>query len=327
MSEGSEAFRKIEEKLRELKFSVNSDVVQSIYEMAVKEDCEAEDPSKLIEKLVEDGTLMRLQLNSKEGDKKGLNEEWRASRRSGVYSERVTPETFQLKYYPKDEKTMRFLSDILVGDIPFGFMNPEQKIRLIESMELIEIKCGTFVMHEEDVGSQMYIVDSGEFEVTRGGSLLRRLSRGSLFGEIALLHNIPRTATVKAVTDGKVWVAEQTSFSGIRMMDRILNKRIVLEGLKEHKVFPSFREEDYEGILSSLSFVYYKKGSKVEVKDSEFLMSLFEGEIDDGKTRRIKAKEIISKGFTAVSAIQGAHISRESQRYGVHVNGGRRRDL
>ncbi|AFN83508.1 cAMP-dependent protein kinase-like protein [Encephalitozoon romaleae SJ-2008] len=216
MSRDNEAFKKIEDKLKELKFSVNEDVVQSIYEMASKEDGEG-DPGKLIEMLVEDGTLMRLQLNSKESDKKRLNEEWRASRRSGVYSERVTPETFQLRYYPKNEETMKFLSDILVGDIPFGFLNPDQKIRLIESMELIEIKCGTFVMHEEDVGSQMYIVESGEFEVTRGGCFLRKLSRGSFFGEIALLHNIPRTATVKAISDGKVWVVEQTSFSGIRM--------------------------------------------------------------------------------------------------------------
>ncbi|AFN83509.1 cAMP-dependent protein kinase-like protein [Encephalitozoon romaleae SJ-2008] len=104
-------------------------------------------------------------------------------------------------------------------------------------------------------------------------------------------------------------------------MDRILNKKIILEGLKENKIFPFFKDEDYERILNSLSFVYYKKGSKVWVKDSEFLMSLFEGEIDDGEARRIKAKEVIRKGFTALSAIQGAHIPRECQGYGSHDSG------
>ncbi|CAD26399.1 cAMP-DEPENDENT PROTEIN KINASE TYPE 1 REGULATORY CHAIN [Encephalitozoon cuniculi GB-M1] len=302
---------RIEDKLRELKFSINSDVVQRISEMFVSQDNTGEGLDMFVNRLAENGTLTKLQLNSKEGDRKGFDEEWRASRRSGVYSERITPETFRLNYYPKDEETIRFLSSILVSDIPFGFLNPEQKTRLIESTELIEIKRGTFVMHEGEIGSQMYIVASGEFEVTKGGTLLRKLTKGCFFGEIALLHNIPRTATVKAVTDGKVWVVEQTSFSGIRMVDRILNKKIVLEGLREHRVFPLFRDEDYERVLNSLSFVYYKKGSRVEVKSSEFLMSLFDGEVDDGEVRKIKAKEIISKGFTAVSAIQGAHISRD----------------
>ncbi|ADM12022.1 cAMP-dependent protein kinase-like protein [Encephalitozoon intestinalis ATCC 50506] len=322
MSRDEKLFEEIGNKIKDLKFRVNEDVVQTIYEMVVKEKGATDDLGGFVKRLEEDGTLMNLQLNSKGRDKESLGGKWRALRRSGVYSERITPETFQLSYYPKDEETMKFLSSILVSDIPFGFLNPEQKIRLIESMEPVEIPCGTFVIREEDVGSQMYIVDHGEFEVSKRGQFLRKLSRGNFFGEIALLHNIPRTASVKAVSDGKVWVVEQTSFSGIRMMDRISNKRIIMEGLKEHKVFPSFGDEDYEHILNSLSFEYYKKGSRVEVKDSEFLMSLFEGEIDDGERRKIQAKEMIGKSFMAISEIQGAHICREYERPRCYDSGG-----
>lgn len=312
MSDEDELSRDFRDKLRDLKFSANEDVVRGICELFEKEcagqDGMAGNVGEFVERLAGNGMLMRMQLESREGDGKGSERTWRTSRRSGVYSEKITPETFQLSYHPKDKETMRFLESILVSDIPFGFLNPEQKVRLVESMELVDVKGGTFVTQEGGFGSRMYIVDSGEFEVTKGGMFLRKLCRGSFFGEIALLHNIPRTATVRALGDGRVWVVEQTSFSGIRMMDRILNKRIILEGLKEHNVFPQFGDEDYESILSSLSFVYYRKGSRVEVGECEFLMSLFDGEVDDGVVRRVRAKEILRKGFVAVSAIQGAHI-------------------
>ena len=60
---------------------------------------------------------------------------------------------------------------------------------------------GTAVFSEGDAGDGYYIVRQGEAEVASGGAVLRRLSRGDGFGELALLFGRPRSATVTAVTD------------------------------------------------------------------------------------------------------------------------------
>ena len=84
------------------------------------------------------------------------------------------------------------------------------------------VEADTILIKEGDLEAEMYIIEDGEFEVSINGQFTNRLSSGSVFGVLALLHGIPRTATVRAITKSKVWSAEQTSFSFIR--DQIYRK-------------------------------------------------------------------------------------------------------
>jgi putative peptide zinc metalloprotease protein len=63
------------------------------------------------------------------------------------------------------------------------------------------IPAGQVVFSEGDVGDRYYIVREGQAEVSIAGGVIRRLSRGEGFGELALLFGHPRTATVIALTD------------------------------------------------------------------------------------------------------------------------------
>ncbi len=89
--------------------------------------------------------------------------------------------------------------------------------RLAAAAEVREIEPGEVVVREGDVGDDFYMVQSGELQVSQAGHDVRRLGAGDSFGEVALIHSIPRTATVVAVTpavllslDHEIFVATVT---------------------------------------------------------------------------------------------------------------------
>ncbi len=71
---------------------------------------------------------------------------------------------------------------------------------------------GTVVLTEGDSSDRFFVIASGEVEVTQGGRLLRTEGPGDFFGEIGLLRDVPRTATVTATADCEFLVVERADF-------------------------------------------------------------------------------------------------------------------
>jgi hypothetical protein len=76
----------------------------------------------------------------------------------------------------------------------------------------VPVSAGTSVIVEGDVGDRYYAVVDGRFDVVMGGELMRSVSRGGDFGEVALLADVPRTATVSASVDSSVLAIDRDPF-------------------------------------------------------------------------------------------------------------------
>jgi hypothetical protein len=72
---------------------------------------------------------------------------------------------------------------------------------LLNFMNPASAKAGEAIITQGETGDNFYVITKGEVEVTKDGVVLALLRDGDEFGEIALLEDVPRTATVKAVTD------------------------------------------------------------------------------------------------------------------------------
>jgi MFS family permease len=79
---------------------------------------------------------------------------------------------------------------------------PAPTIELV-ARELVPmaVSAGTRVITEGDPGDQYFAVADGELDITRAGRRLHRVGRGDGFGEVALVRDVPRTASVTATTD------------------------------------------------------------------------------------------------------------------------------
>jgi MFS family permease len=76
----------------------------------------------------------------------------------------------------------------------------------------VQAAAGTAIVREGDHGDRFYVIDSGEVDVSANGEHLATMSAGDHFGEIALLRDVPRTATVIAQNEVSLYALERDEF-------------------------------------------------------------------------------------------------------------------
>ena len=84
--------------------------------------------------------------------------------------------------------------------------------RLARTAIPVEFEAGRTIVAEGEIGDRYYVIRDGELEVSAGGVPLRVLGGGEGFGEIALLREVPRTATVVALSDAKLLALDREHF-------------------------------------------------------------------------------------------------------------------
>lgn len=90
---------------------------------------------------------------------------------------------------------------------------------VIDAMDEKKFKAGETVIQEGDNGDVLYIVESGTLschKIIEGeNKFLKNFEAGDVFGELALLYNAPRAASIKAETDSDLWELDRNTFNHI----------------------------------------------------------------------------------------------------------------
>ncbi|MGZ4355380.1 MAG: MFS transporter [Gaiellaceae bacterium] len=102
----------------------------------------------------------------------------------------------------------------LVDRVPmFAPLSLATKERVASSLVPIAVAAGELVIRAGDQGDRFYIVGDGELDIDAGGRHSTART-ADYFGEIALLRDVPRTATVKAVVDSQLYALQRDDFLG-----------------------------------------------------------------------------------------------------------------
>jgi MFS family permease len=103
----------------------------------------------------------------------------------------------------------------LLGANPIFAPLPEPTLeRLADGLEEVRAAAGQEVVRQGEPGDLFYLVKDGTLDVYVDGRKVQTLGPGESFGEIALLRDVPRTATVRAQSDAELYALERRDFLG-----------------------------------------------------------------------------------------------------------------
>lgn len=114
-----------------------------------------------------------------------------------------------------------------LGRCPFFADLSRGELReLAKVTEDMEVEEGKSLTREGAAGSEFFVIVDGEVAVTKDGSEIRTMGEGDFFGEISLLEDSPRTATVTAKTPLRFFVLTRQNFRTLLAQQPELEEKV-----------------------------------------------------------------------------------------------------
>jgi len=103
-------------------------------------------------------------------------------------------------------------SAIIASVVPFDSCSPDELARVARLARVVRLPAGTTLMTQGDPGAEMVIVGDGRASIARNGLVIAERGPGEVIGEMALLSDQPRTATVTLLEDSRLVLIERDGF-------------------------------------------------------------------------------------------------------------------
>lgn len=152
---------------------------------------------------------------------------------------------------------------------------PEEIAPLVRAAQLVVLAPGEELFREGDAGSSLYIIDAGQLEVLRGGVQVALLDAGDTVGEMAVVTGAPRTATIRALADTRLFRIPKHAFddlvqSASRVRDRVGELiKLRTEQLKERLLVPHAIAEEWQARAAErLGEEHHMRPSDQEIEEA-----------------------------------------------------------
>ncbi|GFS43845.1 hypothetical protein TNIN_140872 [Trichonephila inaurata madagascariensis] len=138
----------------------------------------------------------------------------------------------------------------------------------MKNLETVQIREITDCMYPVEYGQDSVIIKEGDIgkgkiEVSKGNRYLCTLGPGKVFGELAILYNCTRTATVTALSDCRLWAIERQCFQTIMMRTGLVRQAQYTDFLKSVPTFRKLKEDMLIKIADVLEETTYKYGDYI----------------------------------------------------------------
>ncbi|XP_029457139.1 cAMP-dependent protein kinase type II-alpha regulatory subunit [Rhinatrema bivittatum] len=196
----------------------------------------------------------------------------RLGRRVSVCAEAFNPDDEEEDTEPKvvhpktDEQRCR-LQDACKDILLFKNLDQEQLSQVLDAMFERRVKPQEHVIDQGDDGDNFYVIERGLYDifVTRDNQshcVGRYDNRGS-FGELALMYNTPRAATIVATTEGALWGLDRVTFRRIILKNNAKKRRMYELFIESVPILKSLDVSERMKIVDVIGEKLYQDGERI----------------------------------------------------------------
>uniref|UniRef100_A0A3B3QXY2 cGMP-dependent protein kinase n=1 Tax=Paramormyrops kingsleyae TaxID=1676925 RepID=A0A3B3QXY2_9TELE len=193
----------------------------------------------------------------------------RTRRAQGISAEPQTYRSFQdltsqaFRKHAKSDRSKDLIKEAILDNDFMKNLELSQIQEIVDCMYPVEYGKDSCIIKEGDVGSLVYVMEDGKVEVTKEGVKLCTMGPGKVFGELAILYNCTRTATVKTLTNVKLWAIDRQCFQTIMMRTGLIKHAEYMEFLKSVPTFQGLPEEILSKLADVLEETHYEDGEYI----------------------------------------------------------------
>jgi len=193
------------------------------------------------------------------------------NRRKSVFAEAYNPEEDEDEtekvVYPKSDEQRKRLAEAVKHILLFRSLEAEQMQEVIDAMFEKKVTKGEYIIKQGDDGDNFYVIESGIYSIyvliDGTPKQVGKYENSGSFGELALMYNMPRAATIQAETTGLIWGMDRQTFRRI-VLKSAFKKRQMYEKLIE--TVPLLKAlEPYErmNVADALQPRSFKSGTQI----------------------------------------------------------------
>ncbi|CAG8548014.1 8886_t:CDS:2 [Ambispora gerdemannii] len=216
-------------------------------------------------------------------------------RRTSVSAESMAPgqEDYVKTVIPKTEEQRQRIESSIANNFLFKHLDEEQYKDVVDAMVEKRVSKGEEIIRQGGIGDYFYVVETGSFNVyvSKNGAPPERVmdyGPGGSFGELALMYNAPRAATVVATSDSVLWALDRVTFRSILMENTSRKRRMYESFLEEVTLLVSLEPYERHKIADALESLYFEDDELV-IKQGDIGNSFYL--IESGEARVSKFDE------------------------------------
>ncbi|KAF1983320.1 camp-dependent protein kinase-like protein regulatory subunit [Aulographum hederae CBS 113979] len=234
-------------------------------------------------------------------DSQSFPSNYNMNRRTSVSAESLNPQSsvndnWTPPFHKKTADQQQRLRAAVSGNFLFAHLDDEQSTAVLGALQEKPIPAKDIkIITQGDVGDYFYVVEGGTFDiyVSASGKLeagpdglgkkVNTVSSGGSFGELALMYNAPRAATVVSTGPSTLWALDRVTFRRILMDTAFQRRRMYESFLEEVPLLQSLTPYERSKIADALETVKFPPGSHIiregEVGESFFLLESGDAEV------------------------------------------------
>lgn len=182
--------------------------------------------------------------------------------------------SFQPKVVEKDAQTQALIRQLLAQSFLFRHLDASEVAIIVSAMEIRHFKAGDAVIRQNEDGNELYVVGSGQLRCTKlfpdsaEETFLKNYEPGEYFGELALLYNAPRAASITALGNATLYSLDRECFNHIVKESAVRNRNIYEQFLAEVEVLHSLDQYERSKLCDCLKIQIFEPGQRV-IRESE----------------------------------------------------------